>query len=129
MYTKEIYGFSPNLGNISRNGSSCSLGDVFRPATSDEKNEIITKIKSIGKDWDANNKKIIDYKWRAEKGETYWQSFCNANNGDTEYKPHTSTENRNKFDDAIYAQGDYHKTKEDCQRFCDALNSVIKNFK
>jgi len=115
-------------------GSTVQLDDwcAAKPSrimTDGEKQIFTNKLAEKGKNWNPETKRIEPIKWRAEKGGIYWQSFCNANNGDTEYRPHASTENRDPFDNAIYTQGDYHKTEEDCQRFCNALNLTIKNFK
>lgn len=117
-------------GDLNIESASCYHEDfIFRKQTGAEMKELLSYLSKAGKTWNPELKRIEDVKWRAEKGGRYWHSFCDANNGDTEYKPRRSTENRDKFDDAMYAQRDYHKTKEDCQRFCDAINLTIKNFK
>jgi len=44
----------------------------FKPANENQKQALLDAMHSAGKDWDAVNKKVVDYKWKPEMGEIYY---------------------------------------------------------
>lgn len=111
-----------STGHFSNNFKFCKQ-------TEQEKKMLIDALSKDGKKWNSELKRIEDVKWRAEKGERYWTSSCKNGDSVTEYAPIDVADYRDSFDDSCYAIGDYHRTESECQRLCDQLNSVIKNFK
>lgn len=43
-----------------------------RPATEDERNELLEALHKVGKDWDAEKMEIVDLKWVPKVGETVY---------------------------------------------------------
>jgi len=79
--------------------------------------------------WNPTLKRIENKMWRAKEGEYYWCSICDNNDGDVEYKPYRSEELGDLFCDSVYAQGDYHRTEQECQAVCNELNAVLAKVK
>jgi len=104
----------------------CSCVNRHRPTTA-ESAELFTAMEKAGYKWNAEEKRVEKIRWRAKKGESYWCANVDANNGETLYKPYEETESGDKFDDAMFNHGDYHKTKEESQVYCNKLNEAIKN--
>lgn len=76
----------------------------FRLATPEEKAELIEFMRENGKDWDEAKCEVVDYRWRAEKGENY---SIVASGGIDILK-----EVGDSADDDLYSYGNYFKTKE-----------------
>ena len=61
---------------VSMNNNGLRFNNVFRSfdlrlATEEEKQWLLDKLHAEGKDWDAENKRIIEYKWKPKDGEDY----------------------------------------------------------
>ena len=109
----------------------CSIGlypnGSTKQATPQESAKLFTAMAKAGYKWNAEEKKVEKIRWRAKNGEKYWFSNVDANRGETLYKPCETTENSGLFDNSMFKQGDYHKTKEDSQIYCNKLNEAIQN--
>ena len=105
----------------------CSFVNRRRP-TETESAELFTAMGKAGYKWNAEEKKVEKIRWRAKIGGSYWYCSCDNNCGKTYYSPYITIDANSAFDDAIYLQGNYHKTEADCQKLCDQLNATIKNF-
>lgn len=129
-----FYSFSKN-GNIHRYCSTCDgylfisdtshivgfFNDVteFRPATKEEKQILIDKLHEAGKDWDAENKKFVDYRWRAEKGGEYFRITYKLN-------VTKDTDVRSEGCSSAFESGNYFKTEEQAEEFRKHCLSYFK---
>ena len=69
----------PLPGKVLFNGTSVEL-DKWRLSTEDEKAKLIKALRNNGKDWNEENKRIVNYKWRPSKsGDTYYLIDKNLN--------------------------------------------------
>jgi len=57
----------------------------FKPANENQKQTLLDAMHSAGKDWDAVNKKVVDYKWKPKMGESYFIPNPISRNYYTEY--------------------------------------------
>ena len=99
----------------------------LRLATEEEKNSLLSKLHEIGKDWDAENKNIIDYKWQPNKGDEYY--ILNYSFFDDEFLPLKMWWNNTEYDKGRMKEGIAYRTKKECQKVCDRRNEVNKDIK
>lgn len=99
-----------------------SNGDI-RLATEEEKQKLLDALHKDGKDWDAKNKKIVDYRWRAKQGEKYF--YINTN---YMYVNIVSDDLFN-VDNARYENGNYFQTKEQAEQALEKMKEVLKPIK
>ena len=67
-YSISLSGFRQHLYN-----SSCLVPkDGISLSTKEEKQMLLYALHADGKDWDAVNKRIVEYKWRPKHGEPYY---------------------------------------------------------
>lgn len=109
------------------------LIEEIRPATEEEKQTLLDALRKDGKDWDAENKQIIEYEWKPKNGEEFW--FCDdfsVGHLNPYFHPckgkYVSKANN---DNMSYNYRKYFKIdeKEKCQKYCDKLNEAIRNIK
>ncbi len=61
-------------------GDECRFTRIDSHSTESEKQQLLNAMHENGKDWDAVNKKIIDYKWMPKEGDIFWTiNSCRSN--------------------------------------------------
>ena len=99
-----------------------SNGDI-RLATEEEKQKLLDALHKDGKDWDAENKKIVDYRWRAKYEGLYY--FIN-----TAYFEIKGTADINhSVDDMRYNIGNYFKTEQQAEQALEKVKEILKTIK
>lgn len=94
----------------------------IRLATEEEKHKLLDALHKDGKDWDAENKKIVDYRWRAKNGEYYW--YINSTLS-IEYV----YEQNILLDNARYNCGNYFFKKEDAEQALEKIKKALNPIK
>ena len=92
--------------------------DVLRLATEEEKNFLLNRLHDDGKDWDAENKRIIEYKWKPKDGEDYYVI-------NTLFKVLRFTWQSYSFDFDLLKSGNCFKTEEDAKAKADEIIKII----
>ena len=105
-------------GEIMIGDCLCTEWDVLRIATEEEKNFLLNRLHDDGKDWDAVNKKIIEYKWQPKYVEPYYMisSLFNVIRliwGNT------------AFDFDLLQKGNCFKTEEEAQDKADEIIKIL----
>ena len=104
------------------------LGSKLRPATDEKKEFFLSKLHETGKDWNAEEKKIVDYKWKPKKDEEYY-----APGYDPDFIPSFTPDvwnwDNDRTDKSWWKRGWVCKTEEECQKLCDRLEEAIGNVK
>ena len=95
---------------------------IKRLATEEEKQKLLDALHKDGKYWDAENKKIVDYRWRANKGEYYW--YINSALS-IEYV----YEQNILLDNARYNCGNYFFKEEQANQALEKIKEVLKPIK
>ena len=90
--------------------------DDARIATEEEKQFLLDALHAEGKDWDAENKKIVEYRWRPKHGEPYYMI-------NTLFKVLRFTWQSYSFDFDLLKSGNCFKTKEEAEA---KANEIIK---
>ena len=106
--------------------SSCRC-NIFIRATDSEKELLISKLHENGKDWNAEKKEVVDWKWEPTDNETYYfpgfnTILCKVEPFDTEWT-NDSTDLKRKKRNFVF------RTEFECQAMCDKLNEAIKDIK
>lgn len=107
--------------NLSNKWSSKE--DDTRLATKKEINNFLEKLHEKGKDWDFTNKKLVDYRWRAEKGEHYYSVIINMKGKAVICKEYELNYN---YDEERYKNNNYFQTVENAQAIADKINKLFK---
>ena len=96
---------------------------VRRPATEEEKRLILSKLHEIGKDWDAEKKEIVDWKWKPKKNERYFSIyfFCI----DFAFATNCYTWFNDPNDILAYERDLVFKTKEEAAKKAQELNEKL----
>ena len=96
---------------------------IKRLATEEEKQKLLDALHKDGKDWDAENKKIVDYRWRAKYEGLYY--FIN-----TAYFEIKGTADINhSVDDMRYNIGNYFKTEQQAEKALEKVKEILKTIK
>ena len=93
--------------------------DVLRLATEEEKNFLLNKLHDDGKDWDAVNKKIVEYRWQPKDGEDYYVI-------NTLFKVLRFTWQSYSFDFDLLKSGNCFKTKEEAEAKAKEILEILK---
>ena len=96
--------------------------EFLRLATEAERKQLIDKLRENSKDWDAEKCEIVDYRWRAEKGELYYYVFSDGIID--EYCDEYCT-----VDDTMYNLGNYFKTKELAEEAAEKVKGLLLTLK
>ena len=99
-----------------------SNGDI-RLATEEEKQKLLDALHKDGKDWDAENKKIVDYRWRAKFNEYYF--YIN----DSDIKIIKTTDQNFNVDILRYKNGNYFQTEQQAEQALEKIKKVLKSIK
>lgn len=97
-----------------------------RLATEEEKKKLFDKLVEEGWEWKPDTKEIVKLKWKPKEGEVFWLPLYYT--APVEFKPITSLLNKGR-DKVILDKGWVFKAKEECQEFCNRLNSCISSIK
>ena len=99
-------------------GNNSNLSEM----TNSEKQVLLDALAKDGKRWNAEKKQVEPIRWRAEKGGYYFAAILL--NG--EYMPYKIHDTYLKCDDDMYNSGDYFQTSEECQKYSDEFNRLLK---
>ncbi len=92
--------------------------DEARIATEEEKQCLLDALHADGKDWDAENKRIIEYKWKPKDGEDYYVI-------NTLFKVLRFTWQSYSFDFDLLKSGNCFKTEEEAQAKADEIIKIL----
>lgn len=90
-----------------------------RIATEEEKQLLLDALHADGKDWDADNKQIVDYKWEPKIGETYYYIDCFLDVVDDIWSD-------DRMDALVYTNGNCFKTEEEAKKYADKFSEILK---
>ena len=93
--------------------------DDARIATEEEKQFLLDALHADGKDWDADNKQIVDYRWKPKIGETYYYIDCYIEVVDDHWSD-------DRLDNLVRNIGNCFKTKEEAQKYADKFIKILK---
>ena len=93
--------------------------DDDRIATEEEKQFLLDALHADGKDWDAENKRIIEYKWKPKDGEDYYVI-------NTLFKVLRFTWQSYSFDFDLLKSGNCFKTKEEAEAKAKEILEILK---
>lgn len=90
-----------------------------RIATEEEKQLLLDALHAEGKDWDAENKKIVEYRWQPKDGEDYYVI-------NTLFKVLRFTWQSYSFDFDLLKSGNCFKTKEEAEAKAKEILEILK---
>lgn len=90
----------------------------FRLTTKLEVEQFYEYLHSIGKDWDAEKKQLVDWKWKPKKGERYW--FIGGHGQIRSY-----VWNNDFADIDFFNFGNYFKTKEEAEAMAKKIKKLL----
>ena len=96
----------------------CTCDDA-RIATEEEKQFLLNALHADGKDWDADKKQIVDYKWKPEIGDNYYYIDLFLDVIDDIWSD-------DRMDALVYTSGNCFKTKEEAQKYADKFIEILK---
>ena len=106
------------------NNSCLAPKDETSFSTKEEKQVLIDAMHADGKDWDADKKQIVDYKWKPKSGEVYYY---------IDYSFNIQIDFLVWYDDALdeihFSNGNCFKTKEEAQKYADKFVEILKERK
>lgn len=93
-------------------------------STKEERQLLLDAMHADGKDWDADKKQIVDYKWKPKSGEVYYH---------IDYSFNIQIDSLVWYDDALdeihFSNGNCFKTKEEAQKYADKFVEMLKERK
>ena len=89
-----------------------------RIATEEEKQFLLDALHADGKDWDAVNKRIVEYKWRPKHGEPYYMI-------NTLFNVLKCTWSSSGFDFDLLVNRNCFKTEEEAQAKADKIIKIL----
>lgn len=89
-----------------------------RIATEEEKQFLLDAIHADGKDWDAVNKRIIEYRWQPKVGEYYYTL-------DSSFTPYSIPFREDSLDRQLLKIGNCFKTEEEAKAKADEIIKII----
>lgn len=123
-YECSYYYLMKNVGiNTITFDNYCNAQKTLRPATEEEKRELLDALAKEGKRWNAEKKCIEDLpRWRAEMGvKYYYLTSPRFIDDDTEFN--------SKIDDIRYEDGNYFRTREAAEKVAEQIREIFKNSK
>ena len=99
--------------------NDCCVGYDTRIATEEEKQFLLDAIHADGKDWDADKKQIVDYRWKPKIGDTYYFIDLFLDVIDDIWSD-------DRMDDLVYTNGNCFKTEEEAQKYADKFTEMLK---
>ena len=122
------YGGLNNLYNmLFDDGLVCVSGKLktIYPATEEEKKKLFDKLKEEGYEFDFEKKELVKLKWKPSMYDPYYIPFYET----CEFIPMGTNWNGRNKDNIRYNKGLCFKIEEECQEFCNRLNSCISSIK
>ena len=133
IYKSENGNHSANYHAVTYNGNYenkvvsyddwCIL-DGARISTEEEKQLLLDAMHADGKDWDAYNKQIVEYRWKPNYREVYYR---------INYSFGIKIDSLFWYDDALdeiyFSNGNCFKTKEEAQKYADKFVELLKERK
>ena len=114
-YSISLSGFRQHLYN-----SSCLVPkDGISLSTKEEKQMLLYALHADGKDWDAENKRIIEYKWKPKVGEYYYTL-------DSSFTPYSIPFMEDSLDRKLLKIGNCFKTKEESEAKAKEILEILK---
>ena len=92
-----------------------------RFATEKEKQWMLEKLHAEGKDWDAENKRIIEYKWKPKDGEDYYMI-------NTLFNVIRCTWSSSGFDFDLLKSGNCFKTEEEAKAKANEIIKILNKY-
>ena len=93
--------------------------DIGLTPTEEEKQALLGALHADGKDWDADNKQIVDYKWKPKIGDNYYYIDLFLDVIDDIWSD-------DRMDALVYTSGNCFKTKEEAQKYADKFTEILK---
>ena len=123
-YECSYYYLMKNVGfNTIMFDNYCNAQDTLRPATEEEKRELLDALAKKGKQWNAEKKCIEDLpRWRAEMGGYYFYlspNFIPCMGQDCYMGTHND----------FYALGNYFRTRDAAEKAAEQIREIFKNSK
>lgn len=112
------------LGILYTSGYLGYIGDL-RLATEEEKQKLFDKLAEEGYEWKQDTKELVKLKWKPMAGQQYYiPAICNA-----QFNAVIEDWSDDAMDVLYFDKGWVFRTKEECQEFCNQLNSCILSIK
>ena len=103
--------------------NSCAvIAQKIRLATEEEKQFLLDALHADWKDWDADKKQIVDYRWKPKIGDTYY--FI-----DRLLDVYDCLWDSDSADNLAYSRGNCFKTKEEAQMYAGKFSEILKERK
>jgi len=112
------------FGDIETNRECCNAPrpiSIIELATEEEKHLLFDKMKEQGLKWNAEEKKVEEIVWRAEKGDDYYYIDGLL------YIVH-DREEFHLIDDDKYNSYNYFRTKEQAKKAAEAVRETLRRF-
>ena len=93
-----------------------------RIATEEEKQLLIDALHADGKDWDAENKQIVDCRRKPKIGDAYYYIDCFLDVVDDIWSD-------DRMDALVYTSGNCFKTKDEAKKYADKFSEILKERK
>lgn len=106
------------------NNSCLASKDETSVSTKEEKQILIDAMHADGKDWDADNKQIVDYKWKPNYRELYYNINYSL---DIQIDSHVWY--GDALDEICFSNGNCFKTTEEAQKYADKFFEILKERK
>lgn len=123
-YDYRIYYYSISLSGFRQHlyNSSCLVpkGGISL-STKEEKQLLLDAMHADGKDWDADKKQIVDYKWKPNYREVYYHVNCSF-----EIRIESCYWSDDALDIVAFNNGNCFKTKEEAQKYADKFVEILK---
>lgn len=91
----------------------------YHKADSEEVRQFYELLHKYGKDWDAEKKQLVDWKWKPKDGEDYYYIISNG-------IVHLSTWFDYKVDNSRFSIGNCFKTKEEAETMAEKFKKLLK---
>ena len=94
----------------------------FHIATEGEKQLLLDALDADGKDWDADNKQIVDCRRKPKIGDNYYYIDLFLDVVDDIWSD-------DRMDALVYTSGNFFKTKDEAQKYADKFIEILKDRK
>ncbi|MUL27208.1 hypothetical protein F0475_02480 [Prevotella sp. A2879] len=95
--------------------------DAFRHATEEEKKELFDLMKENGLQWNAEEKRVENIRWRAKKGEEYFMIEANV-------KVKAYRDDNGWDDDLLYNALNYFHTQEQATEAAKRVKETLRKY-
>lgn len=91
----------------------------YRLASDEECKQFYELLHKHGKDWDAEKKHLVDWRWKPKEKEVYWYV-------DIEGHLANVTSYNDTFDNSMYDFGNCFRTKEEAEKMAEKIKKLFK---